>query len=90
MSEAIIIAVITGIFAVAGQLIISRQTSREMYSKLDKSQAVTDTKIEQLTHEVRQHNGFAEKIPRLEERINFLSERIDGLEKSANKGGAHA
>lgn len=50
-------------------------------AKLEKAQAVTDTKLENLTAEVRKHNGFAEKIPALEEKINGIDKRIDNLEK---------
>ena len=87
MTEAIIVAVITGIFAVLAQLVIARQSSKDLYNKLDKQselsdakieaklervQAVTDTKIEELTREVRKHNNFAERIPVLETRVDNL------------------
>lgn len=50
-------------------------------AKLEKAQAVTDTKLENLTAEVRKHNGFAEKIPAIEEKINGINKRIDDLER---------
>ena len=96
MSDAIIIALITGVFAVVGQLIISKSQAKDLYAKLDKQseladkeldaklqkwQAVTDVKIEELTREVRKHNGFAEKIPVLEERIKVANNRIADLER---------
>lgn len=98
MSDGILSALITGLFAILGQFIISRQGQKEMYAKLDKqselsdaklerSQAVTETKLEELTREVRQHNGFAEKIPVLNERISQINKRIDDIEK---KIGGHA
>lgn len=49
-------------------------------AKLEKAQAITDTKLEILTAEVRKHNGFAEKIPVLEEKIKVANKRIDDLE----------
>lgn len=49
-------------------------------AKLEKAQAVTDTKLENLTAEVRKHNGFAEKIPVIEEKIKVANKRIDDLE----------
>lgn len=49
-------------------------------AKLEKAQAVTDTKLETLTAEVRKHNGFAERIPVLEEKIRVANHRIDDLE----------
>jgi len=50
-------------------------------AKLEKAQAVTDTKLENLTAEVRKHNNFAEKIPALEENVKFVNKRIDDLER---------
>lgn len=75
MSEAVIVALITGIFAVIAQFIISRQSSKELYAKLDKHQAVTDTKIEELTREVREHNNFARRVPVLEEKVANLEKK---------------
>lgn len=83
MSEAIIVALITGACAIAAQLVIARQNSREMYARLDKAQAVTDTKIDELTREVRKHNNFAERVPVLEEQIKDAKTRIADLEKGA-------
>lgn len=90
MSEAVIVALITGVFAVIAQLLISKQSSKELYAKLDKEsklsdvrldaklekhQAVTDTKIEELTREVREHNNFARRIPVLEEKVANLEKK---------------
>ena len=97
MSDAVIVALITGVCAVVGQLLISRSNAKELYSKLDKQseisdakldakleryQAVTDTKIEELTREVRAHNGHAEKIALLEAEDRRLNERVRILEHS--------
>ena len=70
MSDAIIVALITGACAVIAQAIIARQNTKELYTKLDKQSEladqkldakiqVMDTKIEELTREVRQHNNFS-------------------------------
>lgn len=90
MSEAIIVALITGVFAVIAQMIISKSSSDKLYAKLDKDseladaklesrlerhQAVTDTKIEELTREVREHNNFARRVPVLEEKIANLEKK---------------
>lgn len=50
-------------------------------AKLEKAQAITDTKLENLTAEVRKHNNFAEKIPVLEEKVKVANKRIDDLER---------
>ena len=52
-----------------------------MDAKLDKQQAVTETKLEELTREVRAHNNFAQRIPVLEEQIKVANHRIEDLEK---------
>lgn len=51
-------------------------------AKLEKAQAVTDTKLENLTNEVRKHNDFAQRVPVLEEKIKVANRRIDDLEHS--------
>ena len=81
MSEAIIVALITGGLALLGTIITGNRSAREMQHKLDKHQAVTDTKIDELTREVREHNEFAKRIPVLEEKITVANHRIDDLEK---------
>lgn len=51
-------------------------------AELKQAQAVTDTKIEELTREVREHNNFAQRIPVLEEKISVANHRIQDLEKT--------
>ena len=66
----IIVALITGGVTLVGVLISNQ-----------KSQAVTDTKLEQHTREVRDHNGFAKKIPVMQEQIKVINNRIHDLEE---------
>ena len=95
MSDAIIVAIITGACAVVAQLIISKSSAKELYAKLDKPsevndqkldakleryQAVTDEKISELTREVRAHNGHQERIAVLEREESRQNERIKALE----------
>lgn len=80
MSESIIVALITGGLALIGTIITNNRNARELDHKLDKKQAVTDTKLEELTREVRKHNNFAERVPVLEEKINVANHRIKELE----------
>ena len=80
MTEAIIVALITGGLSLLGVLITSSKTARDVAAKLDKRQAVTDTKLEELTREVREHNNFARRVPVLEEQIKVANHRIAGLE----------
>lgn len=80
MTEAIIVALITGGLSLLGVLITSSKTARDVAAKLDKRQAVTDTKLEELTLEVREHNNFARRVPVLEEQIKVANHRIADLE----------
>ena len=66
----IIVALITGGITLVGVLISNQ-----------KSQAVTDTKLEELTREVREHNHFAKRMPVVEEQIKVINHRIDDLEE---------
>ena len=78
--EAIIAALITGGLALVGVIITNVSGNRKMQSQLEKSQAVTDTKLDELTREVREHNGFARRMPVVEEQIKVINHRIEDLE----------
>ena len=78
--EAIITALITGGLALVGVIITNVSGNRKMQSQLEKSQAVTDTKLDELTREVREHNGFARRMPVVEEQIKVINHRIYDLE----------
>lgn len=81
MTESILVALITGGLALIG-VIISNMTARQKSAaELKQAQAVTDTKLDALTAEVRKHNGFAERIPVIEEQIKVANHRIEDLEK---------
>ena len=80
MSEAIIVAIITGGLSLIGVIVSNNHTAQSMDAKLDKQQAVTETKLEELTREVRAHNNFAQRIPVLEEQIKVVNHRIADLE----------
>lgn len=80
MSDAVAVAIISGGLALLGVIITSISTSRNMTAQLERNQAVIDTKIEELTREVRLHNNFAERIPVMEQKIKDINHRIDNLE----------
>ena len=69
MLETIITAVVTGSVTLIGILIAN-----------GKAQAVTDTKLEELTREVREHNNFARRMPVVEEKLKVVNHRLDDLE----------
>lgn len=81
MSEAIIVAIITGGLSLIGSIVSNNRTAQSMDAKLDKQQAVTETKLEELAREVRMHNNFAQRVPVLEEQIKVANHRIEDLEK---------
>ena len=67
--EAIIVALVSGGITLVGVLIANSKT-----------QAVMDTKLEELTREVREHNNFAKRMPVVEEQIKVINHRINDLE----------
>lgn len=73
-------AAITGLLTLAGVIISNVASNRKVEHRLETSQAVTDTKIEQLTEEVRKHNSFAERIPIVEIQVRDCERRLDNLE----------
>ena len=83
MGEALITAIATivvGVLSLVGVVISNNRYNNKIQSNMKTAQAVTDEKISELTREVRAHNGFAEKIPVIEEKIKVINHRIDNLE----------
>lgn len=81
MSDAIIVALISGAISLIGIVVTSISTSQRMQFTIEKNQAVTDTKLEILTNEVREHNNFARRMPVVEEQIKVANHRIEDLER---------
>ena len=94
VTDAVLVAVISGAFLLANTVISKRAEKRTgaaitatstatisaVEQKLEIAQAVTETKLENLTREVREHNGFARRMPVLEEKLAVANHRIDDLE----------
>lgn len=78
--EAIIVAIITGGLSLVGVIFTNVLSNRRVEASLQTAQAVTDTKIEALTREVRSHNNFAQRMPVVEEQIKVINHRINDLE----------
>lgn len=93
---AVIVAVITGIFALAGQMVLSRSSYAKVLSEIEKRSEISDVKMEgqiekmqsmwelqmnQLAASVNKHNAFGERIPVLEEKIRVLDNRVSELER---------
>ena len=80
MTEAIIAAAVTGVLSLIGTVITVLAANSKTNQTLKVSQAVTDTKIDELTREVREHNNFARRMPVVEEQIKTINSRLDNLE----------
>ena len=74
--ESILTALITGGLALIGVIISNVSSNRRVEQSLKMAQAVTDTKLEELTREVREHNNFAHRVPVLEEKVKSLERRL--------------
>ena len=72
--ESIITAIITGGLTLLGVLIAN-----------GRSQAVTETKLDELNREVREHNGFARRMPVVEEQIRVINHRLSDLEHEGGR-----
>lgn len=73
--ESVIASIITGVLALLGVIITNAMSNKEIEHKLETAQAVTDTKLEQLTEEVRKHNTFGDRITKLETRLDMIERR---------------
>jgi uncharacterized membrane protein YecN with MAPEG domain len=81
LNDAIWAAIIAAAASVISNIILSRKQATEMDHKMEIRQAVTDTKLEELTREVRKHNNFAERMPVVEEQISILHETTEQLRR---------
>ena len=84
--ETIFAALISAGAASVVCILNSRAQVREMTHQLETAQAVTNTKLDELTREVREHNNFARRMPVVEEQIKVANHRIDDLEKRGDDG----
>ena len=80
--ETIIGCIITGGLSLIGVMITNTSSNRKVESNLEKNQAVTDTKIDELTREVREHNNFAKRMPVVENEIKHIEEKMSELHKN--------
>lgn len=88
--ESIIVALITGGLSLLGVVVSNISSNRKIENKLVTAQAVTDTKIEALTAEVREHNNFARRMPVVEEQIKNMDRRVNDLENIHDQWKAQA
>lgn len=81
MTEAIIVALITGGLSLVGVIITCTATASKTEKAQAVSQAITETKLEELTREVRAHNNFAQRMPVVEAEIKALTTKVKSLEQ---------
>lgn len=80
MTESILVALVTGGLSLLGVMISASNSSKKTDQRIQTAMAVTDTKLEELTREVRTHNHFAQRMPVVEEQIKVINHRISDLE----------
>ena len=79
------VALITGGLLLIGTVLTVLATSSKTNTTLKINHAVTDTKIDALTQEVKEHNNFAKRMPVVEEQIKVINHRLDDLEKNERR-----
>ena len=87
MSDAVMVALISGvcsmIVGIVSAVIAAKSTGNDVQKKMEIEQAVTNTKLDELTRETREHNSFAVRVPVIEEQIDAVRRRVEVLEKAA-------
>ena len=79
--EGIIAAIITGIFSLVGIVITVNKSNQKIVAELkasqEKSQAVTEHRLDELTREVREHNNFAKRMPVVENEVKWIKDKVE-------------
>lgn len=81
MDDSIIVSIVSAAATIAGVVLSTKASNREIQHKLETHQAVMDTKIDNLAASVNKHNHFAEKMPVIEEQIKVINHRLEDLER---------
>ena len=81
MADAVWAALITGGLSLAGVIISNLLAAKKTETAIKVNQAVTDTKLEELTREVRAHNNFAQRMPVVENQIMIMGDQIKELQQ---------
>lgn len=88
--ENILVALITGGLSLLGVVYTNSKSNDKMQAEMARAQAVTDTKIDELTREVREHNNFARRVPVLEAQMKRNTHDIEELSKYHKEAKPHA
>lgn len=85
MADIVVVALITGGCSVIGVVLTNIASNRKVEQQIEKAQAITDVKLEQLTDEVRKHNSFGDRITRLEEQTRELVSRVERMDSRISR-----
>lgn len=85
MADIVIVALITGGCSVLGVILTNIASNRKVEQQIEKAQAITDVKLENLTDEVRKHNAFGDRITKLEESVRYIKERIERIDEKITR-----
>ena len=80
MDSSIIVSIISAAVTIVTVIINTKASNKEIQHKLETQQAVFETKLDNLTSEVREHNNFAKRMPVVEEQIKVINHRLEDLE----------
>lgn len=85
MADIVVVALITGGCSVLGVVLTNIASNRKVEQQIEKAQAITDVKLENLTEEVRKHNSFGDRITRLEDKTRELQERLERVDNKVER-----
>lgn len=77
-------SVMVGLLTLMGVIITNGRANRDIERKIAVAQAVTDTKLAELTREVREHNRLANRVPVMEEQMRAVNHKIADIENILN------
>lgn len=83
MDSSVIVSIISAAATIGGVVLSTKASNREIQHKLETQQAVFDTKLDNLTAEVKEHNNYARRMPVVEEQIKVINHRLEDLERSS-------
>ena len=78
-------SITVGVLTLMGVVITNSRVNKDIEQKIAVAQAITDTKLAELTREVREHNQFAKRVPVVEEQMKVVNHRISDIENILNQ-----
>lgn len=75
MTEAVIVAIITGSITLIGNIIALLTSARRSENNMNTKMAVMETQLNALTEEVRTHNSYGTRIVAIETKVAALEKK---------------